>query len=103
MVDDDGFNDGIDRRGLLKCMGWAGTAMIWTVAGGVPVSGLLGRPARAASGFSFVQVSDSHLGFNKPANPDPTATLQVALQRVKAAAPGANLMPHTGDITHLSK
>jgi hypothetical protein len=97
--------DGIDRRGFLECMSWAGTAMIWTFAGGVPGSTLLSRPAAAADakGFSFVQISDSHLGFNKPANPDPTATLKEAVERLGKVAPSASLMLHTGDITHLSK
>src|SRR5258708_6045522 len=99
MMDD----DGIDRRGFLKCMGWAGTAMVWTVVGGVPVSSLLGGPARASGGYSFGQTGDSHLGFNKPATPDVTGTLKLALDRVKAEAPAAGLLLHTGDITHLSR
>jgi 3',5'-cyclic AMP phosphodiesterase CpdA len=105
MSDETRDADGIDRRGFLECMSWAGTAMIWTVAGGVPAAALLGRPALAgtASGFSFVQISDSHLGFNKPANPDPTATLKEALDRIGKDAAGAKFMLHTGDITHLSK
>ena len=60
-------DDKIDRRGLLKCMTWIGTGLIWTVAGGVPVSRLLGESSKdsAGSGFSFVQISDSHIGFRK--------------------------------------
>ena len=59
----------LERRGFLKCMTWAGTAMVWTVAGGVPRSRLIGSAEAAATDFTFVQISDSHLGFDKPANP----------------------------------
>ena len=60
-----GEETGQSRRGLLKCMAWAGGGVVWTVVGGVPRSGLIGS-AQAADGFSFVQISDSHIGF-KPA------------------------------------
>ena len=93
--------DGVNRRGFLRCMSWAGSAMIWTVAGGIPRSGLVGSAEAAPAGFTFAQISDSHLGFNKPANPDVTGTLQSALDRVVLEKPA--FMIHTGDITHLSK
>jgi 3',5'-cyclic AMP phosphodiesterase CpdA len=94
----------MQRRGFLKCMTWAGTAMVWTVAGGLPRSRLIGSAEAAMNdGFSFVQISDSHLGFDKPANPNVTATLQDALADVgKMPKPPAFLI-HTGDISHLSK
>jgi 3',5'-cyclic AMP phosphodiesterase CpdA len=98
MIDD----DGIDRRGFLRCMTWAGTAVVWTVAGGVPRSGLIGSAAAATEGLSFVQISDSHIGFNKPANPDAVGTLQEAIKRIGAAPERPAFMIHTGDITHLS-
>jgi len=70
-------NDGVDRRGFLKCMAWAGTGALWTMSGGLASSVSLGeaaaRPA-AAQGFTFLQISDSHVGFAKPANPDAKAT-----------------------------
>src|SRR6202034_2794335 len=64
--------DGIDRRGFLQCMAWAGTGLVWSFAGGVPVSHIFGQAPHAAkaSDFTFVQISDSHIGFNKPANAD---------------------------------
>lgn len=97
--------DGIDRRGFLKCMQWAGTGLLWTMAGGVPVSRLLGQhPAKTAAGdFSFVQISDSHIGFNRDANKDVTGTLQAAIQKINAAPVSAEFLIHTGDITQLSK
>jgi 3',5'-cyclic AMP phosphodiesterase CpdA len=94
----------MQRRGFLKCMTWAGTAMVWTVAGGVPRSRLVGSAEAATSdSFSFVQISDSHLGFDKAANPNVTATLQDALNQITAMPKQPPFMIHTGDITHLSK
>ena len=93
-----------DRRVFLRCMTWAGTAMIWSIAGGIPRSRLIGSAEAATTeGFTFAQISDSHLGFDKPANPDTTATLQEALNDVVAAPVKPAFMIHTGDITHLSK
>ncbi len=105
MQTDDSVAQGADRRGFLKCMGWAGTAMVWSTAGGVPRSRLIGsaQAATPAEGFSFVQISDSHLGFDKPVNTDPTGTFQDALAQVAAMPMRPAFMLHTGDITHLSK
>jgi len=93
----------LQRRGFLKCMTWAGTAMVWTVAGGVPRSQIIGSAEAATTDFSFVQISDSHLGFDKAANPDVTGTLKLALDEVGALKKTPSFMIHTGDITHLSK
>jgi Icc protein len=96
--------DGVDRRGFLKCMAWAGTGMIWTVSGGVLSSRAFGDVASAtAADFSFVQISDSHIGFAKEPNKDVTATLELAIQRVNALGAAPDLLLHTGDLTHLSK
>src|SRR4051812_32865126 len=79
-------DDGVDRRGFLKCMAWAGTGLVWTVSGGVPMSRAFpkshGKDGGKGGDFSFVQISDSHIGFNKPANPDVTATLQTAIGKI---------------------
>ncbi|MBV8703541.1 MAG: metallophosphoesterase, partial [Acetobacteraceae bacterium] len=93
----------LDRRAVLRCMSWAGAAMVWTVAGGVPRARLVGRAEAATDGFSFVQISDSHLGFNKPANPHTTDTLQHALAQIEALPERPAFLIHTGDISHLSK
>ena len=95
----------VDRRGALECMIWAGTGVLWALSGGVPKSvGLLGEALAAeASGFTFLQISDSHIGFNKPANPDAIGTLREAIAKVKAVKSKPAFMIHTGDITHLSK
>jgi predicted phosphodiesterase len=109
----DGPIDGIDRRNFLSCMAWAGTGLLWTMAGGVPTSKLFAATAGAASGqaghahggsgFSFVQISDSHIGFNKAANQDVTGTLQLALDKINRLPGEPDLLLHTGDITHSSK
>jgi hypothetical protein len=98
---------GIDRRGALECMLWAGTGVLWTLVGGVPrSSSLLGMSeanAQAASGFTFLQISDSHIGFKAPANPNPMATLEEAIAKIEALPQKPAFLIHTGDITHLSK
>jgi 3',5'-cyclic AMP phosphodiesterase CpdA len=97
-------NAGTSRRGLLKCMAWAGTGIVWTVAGGVPRGLGLGEALAApADGFTFVQISDSHIGFNKEANPDTNATFQAALDRITKLPKQPAMVLHTGDVTHLSK
>ena len=99
--------DGIDRRGALECMLWAGTGVLWTLVGGVPRSSwLLGMSeanAQAASGFTFLQISDSHIGFKAPANPNPMATLEEAIAKIETLPQKPAFLIHTGDITHLSK
>jgi len=101
-------HDGIDRRGFLKCMAWAGTGAFCVIKGGVLKSYSLSRLAEisdkdAQGELSFVQISDSHMGFNKPANPDVTATLKAAVDKINALASPPEFMLHTGDISHLSK
>jgi hypothetical protein len=79
--------DGVSRRGALECMLWAGTGVLWALSGGVPKSiGLLGDALAAeAPSFSFLQISDSHIGFNKPANPDALGTLKQAIAKIKSS------------------
>jgi 3',5'-cyclic AMP phosphodiesterase CpdA len=96
---------GLSRRRVLECMTWAGTGVLWTVAGGVPRSlGLVGEAhAQGAGALTFLQISDSHVGFDKPANPNALGTLEEAINKVKALPVKPAFMIHTGDITHLSK
>lgn len=107
MDDHDHRDDGVSRRHALECMIWAGTGVLWTVAGGVPKSlSLLDRAEAveaATEGFTFLQISDSHVGFDKAANPHAIDTLKEAIDRVKALPGRPAFMLHTGDITHLSK
>jgi 3',5'-cyclic AMP phosphodiesterase CpdA len=98
------MSDGTDRRGLLKCMAWVGTGVAWTIAGGVPRS-LLIEQAEAATldDLLFVQISDSHIGFNKDANTDVPGTVKAGIDRIRALPKAPAFMLHTGDISHLSK
>jgi len=96
--------EGLSRRKVLECMTWAGTGVLWTVAGGVPHSlGLVGEANAQGAGLTFLQISDSHVGFDKPANPNALGTLEEAINKVKALPAKPSFMIHTGDITHLSK
>ena len=97
--------DGPSRRNVLECMTWAGTGVLWTISGGVPHSlGLVDEAVAAdTKGLTFLQISDSHMGFDKPANPNAKSTLEEAIARIKAIPQKPAFMIHTGDITHLSK
>src|SRR5690348_6131317 len=110
ILHDNDHKDGIDRRGFLKCMAWAGTGIVWTIAaGGIPESRLFAGPrhgketGKSSGGFDFVQISDSHMGFNKPANTDVAATLQAAVDRINSLDQRPEFIIHTGDLSHQSK
>jgi len=101
-------HDGVDRRGFLKCMAWAGTGAFCVIRGGVLRSYSLGRLAEmdlkeTAGELSFAQISDSHMGFNKAANPDVAGTLKAAVDKINGLAVTPEFLLHTGDISHLSK
>jgi len=98
-------NDGVDRRGFLKCMAWAGAGMVWAMKGGILTARAMGADVAAAGGedFTFVQVSDSHVGFNKGVYTDVVGTFQTAVSRINALPTPPSLVLHTGDLTHLSK
>jgi hypothetical protein len=101
-------HDGVDRRGFLKCMAWAGTGAFCLLQGGVLKSFALGdvlqqRVKHLKGDLSFVQISDSHIGFNKAANPDVTATLREAIAKINALPTPPAFVLHTGDLSQLSK
>lgn len=108
-ISHDHEHDGIDRRGFLQCMAWAGTGLLWTVSGGVLASQTLAQiagakePVAAATDLSFLQISDSHIGFSKEANKDVTATFKIALDRTNAMPVRPAFLIHTGDLTQLTK
>src|ERR1700722_4231140 len=95
------IDDGIDRRGFLKCMAWTGTGLAWAMVGGIPRSVTLGEAA--AHDLFFVQLSDSHMGFDKPANSNVAATFQAAIDNINALPVQPSFLLHTGDISHLSQ
>ncbi len=107
-IENDQHRDLIDRRGFLQCMAWAGTGVLMTMQGGILKSEPLGnlsmpRTAASAGDFSFVQISDSHIGFSKAANPDVIGTFHTAVDRIHSLQTTPDFLIHTGDISHLSK
>jgi hypothetical protein len=108
-------NDGIDRKGFLKCMAWAGTGVLWMMSGGILKSYGLSQMIDQSTGgikkgliippsdFSFVQISDSHIGFSKPANTDVIGTLQAAIAKINAMPAAPAFVLHTGDLSHLAQ
>lgn len=107
--------DNIDRAGFIKCMAWAGTGVLWMMSGGIlksfGMSQLIDRnTGRLKNGinipkadFSFVQISDSHIGFNKAANPDVISTLQASIDKINAMPVAPSFVLHTGDLSHLAQ
>ena len=99
-------HDHVDRRGFLKCMAWAGTAVVWTVSGGTLTSCEANAQSSSAPktrDLSFVQISDSHIGFKGPANQDVTATFQLAIDQINALKNRPSFVMHTGDLSHLAE
>jgi 3',5'-cyclic AMP phosphodiesterase CpdA len=112
----EGLNDdGIDRKEFIKCMAWAGTGVLWMMSGGVMKSfgmsqmidkntGALKKGLLLPKGdFGFVQISDSHIGFNKAANTDVLGTLNAAISKINAMPVNPSFVLHTGDLTHLAQ
>jgi Icc protein len=99
----------LDRRKFLKCMAWVGTGAVWTLSSGVLKGSPLGQSSHGAmmshpgGALRFVQISDSHIGFDKPANTDVTGTLRAAIGKIKADPEPPAFVLHTGDLTHLSR
>jgi 3',5'-cyclic-AMP phosphodiesterase len=106
-IDDDheSESDGVDRKGFLRCMAWAGTGVVWTLSGAAFSSRTIAGAAatKAPRGLSFVQISDSHVGFDKAANKDVIATLEQCVARINALPQRPAFVIHTGDHVHLSR
>ena len=104
-IENDRSTDGVDRRGFLKCMAWAGAGLVWAMKDGVLQSQVFGAEGAsfASADFTFAQVSDSHIGFNKGVYSDVVGTFQLAVSRINALPRPPALVLHTGDLTHLSK
>src|SRR5215471_19489963 len=95
-TNDDKRGEPIDRRGFLECMAWCGTGLVWSVAGGMLSSRAFGDESAAQGDFTFVQISDSHIGFSKPVNADVTATLQETVSQINKLPKRPDLLLHTG-------
>ena len=102
-VTQSGRKVGVNRRKVLECMTWAGTGVLWTISAGVPRSlGIIDTALAAEPNkITFLQISDSHVGFDKPANPNVIGTLEEAIAKVKSLPTKPSFMIHTGDITLL--
>jgi Icc protein len=108
-------NDNINRAEFLRCMAWAGTGVLWMMTGGVLKSFGMSQMIDKNTGklkdgltvpksdFSFVQISDSHIGFSKPANTNVVETLQAAIGKINAMPVTPSFVLHTGDLTHLAQ
>lgn len=115
IIHNDHNDDGVDRRGFIKCMAWAGTGVLWLMSSGslkaMSMSQLLDKNtgrikdgiALPSSDFTFAQISDSHIGFNKAANPDVIGTLQSAIGKINAMPKAPSFVLHTGDLSHLAQ
>lgn len=115
IIHNDHNDDGVDRRGFIKCMAWAGTGVLWLMSSGslkaMSMSQLLDKNTGRlkdgvklpASDFTFAQISDSHIGFNKAANPDVIGTLQSAIGKINAMPKAPSFVLHTGDLSHLAQ
>src|ERR1700729_483081 len=99
----------LSRRNALKCMAFGGAGTLFVLSGGVLAPLDLAKAATDTPGAAklgkplFVQISDTHIGFNKDANPDVNSTLSQTIDLVNGMAEQPALIIHTGDITHLSK
>jgi len=99
----------LSRRDALKCMAYGGAGTLFALSGGVFAPIDLGMAAEDRQGTAalgkplFVQISDTHIGFNKEANPDVNGTLTQTIDLVNGMKEQPSLIIHTGDITHLSK
>lgn len=105
LIENNGSTDGVDRRGFLKCMAWAGAGVVWAAKDGILRSQAFGADPASMAGadFTFAQVSDSHIGFNKGVYGDVVGTFRLAVSRINALPTPPALVLHTGDLTHLSK
>jgi 3',5'-cyclic-AMP phosphodiesterase len=96
-------SDGIDRRGMLRCMAWVGTGLVWGMKGGIASSNVFGQAPAANATFRFAQISDSHIGFSRDPNKDVAGTLKQTIARINALPEPPSFVLHTGDLTHLAK
>jgi len=94
----------MDRSKFLECMAWCGTGVAYAVAGPGIIGRALADPApRGIAGATFVQISDTHVGFHGEANTDVLATFQQAIDKINALPTRPEFVMHTGDLSHLSK
>ena len=92
------------RSGFLDHVGWTGAGLLFTLgSAGTFTRAALASGTSDAGDLSFVQISDSHIGFDKPANDDVAGSLTAAIAAINALERQPAFVIHTGDVTHLSK
>jgi 3',5'-cyclic AMP phosphodiesterase CpdA len=91
------------RRSALKCLAYGGAGTLFTLSAGVLTPTDLALAGEARDLPLFLQISDTHIGFNKEANPDVVGTLTRTIAMVNAMPRKPAMVIHTGDITHLSR
>ncbi|HWF64083.1 MAG TPA: metallophosphoesterase, partial [Rhizomicrobium sp.] len=97
------MSDQPNRRSAMQCLAFGGAGTLFTLSGGVLMPSALGQTQKSSGVLLFLQISDTHIGFNKDANPDVAGTLKETIAKVNAMPEKPLLTIHTGDITHLSK
>jgi 3',5'-cyclic AMP phosphodiesterase CpdA len=94
--------EGMGRRDFLRHSAWAGSAVVFSVAGGTLLSACAGSEHSATKDFTFAQISDPHIGFSGKANPDVTGSFMEAIAQVNALPERPAFVVNTGDLTHTS-
>ena len=98
----------MQRKKFIEHIGWTGLGIVWSMgSNGLMTAcqnaGSSDRKSSSSAALSFVQISDSHIGFNKAANEHPIDTLEKAIKSINALPNSPAFVVHTGDITQLSK
>jgi 3',5'-cyclic AMP phosphodiesterase CpdA len=87
------------RTDFLNHAAWTGGGIAWTLS----ATGALAATSAKTGAFTFVQISDSHIGFSRPENPDVLGTFEKAIAAINAMPQAPAFVVHTGDVTHLAK
>ncbi len=93
------------RDSFLEHVSWTGAGIVWSLGVGDVLRAMpaAADTAQSPAEFSFVQISDSHIGFARPENPDVAGTLEKTVDAINALPQQPAFVVHTGDITHLAK
>jgi hypothetical protein len=94
----------LDRRDFMRLAGLGTVGVVFASAlPGVATAQTHGGAAGAqmhGEDFFFLQLSDTHWGFEGPPNPDAKGTLKKAIRSINALAQRPDFIVFTGDLTH---
>jgi 3',5'-cyclic-AMP phosphodiesterase len=93
----------LKREEFLECMAWCGTGVLYSLSGAGMVGTALADAMPPVAGKTFVQISDTHIGFHGEANANPIDTFKAAIDKINALPTPPEFVMHTGDVSHLSK